>query len=246
LIELLVVIAIIAILAALLLPALSRAKASAKRAYCQNNLRQLGIALTLYADDHHRYPDCLRLFKSSHVSLWNVRLLPYMAGDVEVFNCPSFPDYFAWTKAPSSGGHLFPENIEGNRPFCYAINARGTTADASGLWDMGVAGAVAAGRKPESVRAPSNMIAIGDGTSHTSNNPAPPYKVGGWGVFSTPYWPSGDRAWIVGSVHNRGGSMVFVDAHLEWAHGWEWVERTDAAGRRWNYDNDPHAEFWAP
>src|ERR1017187_156858 len=52
LIELLVVIAIIAIIAALLLPALARAKQKGQRAVCLSNLKQIGLAFTMYLNDH--------------------------------------------------------------------------------------------------------------------------------------------------------------------------------------------------
>ncbi|HXT41516.1 MAG TPA: prepilin-type N-terminal cleavage/methylation domain-containing protein [Candidatus Angelobacter sp.] len=250
LIELLVVIAIIAVLAALLLPALARSKALAKRTYCQNNLRQLGLGLGMYGDDNCRYPPSssyatLVRGPTHGTCLWNVYLLDY--AERESFYCPSFPDYFRWTTNPSPDGYSYPTNIEGNRPFCYAMNCYGVAAGGMGLGN-GNDFLVAESRRPEEIKVPADMISIGDDSSSTTDNPGPRggFKSGGWGVFTLIYSHLvDDRAGLIGRIHDDGGNMVFLDDHVEWQHWWKWIEFSDAAARRWNYDNQPHEEFWA-
>lgn len=83
--ELLVVIGIIGILASLLMPALSQAKQKANRVNCMNHMRQLGLALTMYAGDHDsQFPPRRR----GETNTWVGRLRPYYV-DARILKCPS-------------------------------------------------------------------------------------------------------------------------------------------------------------
>jgi prepilin-type N-terminal cleavage/methylation domain-containing protein len=124
LIELLVVIAIIAILAGMLLPALSRAKEKAKQSGCLNNNRQIALATMLYKDDYQdSFPFGLQISGSPASSMldqrgWVMQLLRYVSTanatnantSPKVYTCPSEND-----KIDPPGSFAFRVNYRANR-----------------------------------------------------------------------------------------------------------------------------------
>ena len=120
-VELLVVIGIISLLISLLLPALRAARENAKTVTCASQLRQLGMAFTMYANEHggwlpdwsgwQVYPDGSSPYDSPGLG-WVEKMAPYLSPTSPVYHCPSFPgtmyNYFMEAQwAGTNGRHSF-------------------------------------------------------------------------------------------------------------------------------------------
>jgi len=122
LIELLVVIAIIATLIAILLPALAGARAQAQRTVCMSNLRQIGVATQMYAQENKTYPPAW----VNSTCRWMDLVKPYIPKSSGVYQCPNDPKRMAVAWDPtiilSYGINTF--NFAGNNATCfwYGVN----------------------------------------------------------------------------------------------------------------------------
>jgi len=243
LIELLVVIAIIGILAALLLPVLSKAKAQAQSLKCKSNLHQIGIALQGYLADNDKYPvHAYGGIAFAGVPMWERELQPYgVLWSNRDFNCP------AYTGTVGVPPNQFPY-FRGS----YAYNRDGTANSSFSGWTtngLGLGGEpVVFPRVPvpaARVKVPSDMIAFADSRSFGWMNPS-----------GTPIEAFANDVILLRLVllqgvfdeidpvrHGENYNVLFCDGHVAPIPRMSFITVANIAVNL-NNDHQPHPESW--
>lgn len=183
LIELLLVIAVIAILAALLLPSLNRARETAHRNTCLNNLRQVGIFISQYGMDYDAY---FKLRDSSGI-FWYARLEPY--GFNYAQNDQEEKEYNSRYVSNCPKAFTTPRRYDQYR-LSYGGN----------LYLFGMEGVVAANYRPGSERSPSTLVSFTETACESRVNPRQDASYDQWFYY-------GRRR------HNGGCVYLFADGH---------------------------------
>jgi prepilin-type processing-associated H-X9-DG protein/prepilin-type N-terminal cleavage/methylation domain-containing protein len=221
LMEMLVVVGILGMLAALLLPVLSKAQSTSRAAKCKNHLSQLGKAMAMYEGDNGYLPGAgdtaLEVNKNITASLdsWIAKLDKYVAGSKGVSICPDNQ----------------PEVVGTNTVDSYGYNAVGTEMlGSTNHWGLGN-GKGDFVRSSE-IKSPADMVAIGDLQLPHSVwiniiNPRIDIQLGG-------------QKSLIASRHSGGANMFFCDGHVEWARQSVWTGSKPEQSSRWNKDHQPH------
>jgi len=253
LVELLVVVAIIGILAALLLTALSQAKAQSQSTACKNHLRQMGLALTMYASEARHYPSLMERSQNVPVTAenwtWADAIYPYygLRWTNQSWHCPRYI---------AQGGIIIPKLPMLSVFTSYSYNYRGIAGEGQGATNrlpgnLGL-GAIPVNSAPESgVLAPSEMYAVADSRWCYYHHYVESGLMGTWDMSPWKYeyhLDNGTRTVIhteTAPPHGQGYNMLFCDGHLAF------VKRSDylyppRIARHWNRDNQPHPEAWSP
>jgi prepilin-type processing-associated H-X9-DG protein/prepilin-type N-terminal cleavage/methylation domain-containing protein len=186
LIELLVVIATIALLASMLLPALSRAKQSAQSTRCLGHLRQIGLATRMYADDHEdEFPRSQHSAFTHGQVTWGRAIAPYLG-----------PSGTAWTNLLE--GILHCPSDKRIHPWSYGLNVYFELGP-----DDDYVGKPRAWRRSLLVPEPASTILFAESASAADH-------------IMPNYWSTPEEAHDVDMNRHRGRSnYAFVDGHAE-------------------------------
>lgn len=250
LIELLVVMGIVAMLVGLLGPALARAKGTAHGAVCRGNLRQIGLGLLSYTQDTARFPLFGRVSSllEPDGAKWYDDIRSYLPArwSDKTFNCPTY----RWQIRDGRGDKRSVWVSFGS----YGYNAG--SADERDQYRYGIAARfepfARLGRvsvREDEVRAPADMIALGDSLSRRDSNTKPNFTEGlellsrRLHVFDfPPVERTLEAAWL---RHNGFSNLTFCDGHVEAVKLADLLMSTEARHlRRWHSDHQPHEELF--